>query len=285
MGVPFLLLECPGFTFAAARQFVSSLDEELPKKNPSAMGVIVDFLGTDDLSELKKALSDMLDSVDGEKTIPWNSNARDEQILGQAMHIAERMGELVGISVQWQGDKKLTGAKEEDGIKTQIMRLRRAESSKFFKSNLDAVLSQSKFGGVVLCDRSAVHAEARVLQVELSKVLQRPVLVGGDLEEKIVLKTIEEADHEVVVALLMTAEVLADSDAMLEAAAAVKADRLLVPVMVYGYGYGYHMAHPMINKLELDGFSTEEMTEARKALLDVIPNTIAVDWNPVRRLR
>ena len=285
MGVPFLLLECPGFTFAAARQFVSNLDEELPKKNPSAMGVIVDYLGTDDLSELKKALSGMLDSVEGERTIPWNSNARDEQILGQAMHIAERMGELVGITVQWQGDKKLTGAKEEDGIKTQIMRLRRAESSKFFKSNLDAVLLQSKFGGVVLCDRSAVHAEARVLQVELSKVLQRPVLVGGDLEEKIVLKTIEEADHEVVVALLMTAEVLANSDAMLEAAAAVKADRLLVPVMVYGYGYGYHMAHPMINKLELDGFSTEEMTEARKALLDVIPNTIAVDWNPVRRLR
>ena len=47
-----------------------------------------------------------------------------------------------------------------------------------------------------------------------------------------------------------------------------------------------HMAHPMISNLELDSYSPEEMAEVRKALLDVIPNTIAVDWNPVRaRLR
>ena len=51
--------------------------------------------------------------------------------------------------------------------------------------------------------------------------------------------------------------------------------------MMANMGYGYHMAHPMISKLELDGHSPEEMAETRKALLDVIPNTIAVDWNPV----
>ena len=85
MGVPFLLLECPGSTFALARAFVANLDEELPKKNPYAMGTLVDYLGTEDLTELKAALSGMLDSVEGEKTIPWNSNARDEQILGQVL--------------------------------------------------------------------------------------------------------------------------------------------------------------------------------------------------------
>ena len=85
MGVPFLLLECPGFTFAAAREFVANLDEELPKKNAHAMSTLVDYLGTPDLAELKVALAGMLDSVEGEKTIRWNSNARDEQILGQAI--------------------------------------------------------------------------------------------------------------------------------------------------------------------------------------------------------
>ena len=84
--MPFLLLECPGFAFATARHFVANLDEELPKSNPYAMGTLVDYLGTEDLTELKTALASMLDSVEGDKTIAWNSNARDEQILGQAKH-------------------------------------------------------------------------------------------------------------------------------------------------------------------------------------------------------
>ena len=41
MGVPFLLLECPGFTFAAAREFVANLDEELPKKKWSFVSEVV----------------------------------------------------------------------------------------------------------------------------------------------------------------------------------------------------------------------------------------------------
>ena len=42
---------------------------------------------------------------------------------------------------------------------------------------------------------------------------------------------------------------------------------LLVPVMVAGYGYGYHMAQPMISKLEHDGHSPEEMAEVLPARL------------------
>ena len=71
--------------------------------------------------------------------------------------------------------------------------------------------------------------------------MQKPVFIGGNLEEEIVIKAIKEG--EVIVALLMTAEVLADGHAMLEAAAAVKAGQLLVPVMMTNMGYGYHMAH------------------------------------------
>ena len=52
MNIPFLLLECPGFTFSAAREFVTNLDEELPKKNPAAMGTLVDYLGVEDITEV-----------------------------------------------------------------------------------------------------------------------------------------------------------------------------------------------------------------------------------------
>mmetsp|Transcript_72082 Transcript_72082/g.120041 ORF Transcript_72082/g.120041 Transcript_72082/m.120041 type:complete len:147 (+) Transcript_72082:2-442(+) len=67
---------------------------------------------------------------------------------------------------------------------------------------------------------------------------------------------------------------------MTEAAAAVKAGALLVPVMVVGHGYTYSMPGLVIPALELDSYSPEEMTEVRKLLLDTITNTIAVDWNP-----
>ena len=66
-----------------------------------------------------------------------------------------------------------------------------------------------------------------------------------DKFRKDALKAIKEGD--VVVALLMTSEVLADGHAMSEAVAAVKAGKLLVPVMVAGYGYNYDLARPMIS--------------------------------------
>ena len=89
--------------------------------------------------------------------------------FGQVMHISERMGELVGIAVKWQHDKvKLSGTEEKDGVEAQILQLKSSGGLRFGMSN---------YGGVVLCDRKAVYMEARVLQGELSKVLQKPVLI------------------------------------------------------------------------------------------------------------
>ena len=36
--------------------------------------------------------------------------------------------------------------------------------------------------------------------------------------------------------------------------------------MVAGYGYGYHMAQPMLSKLELDDRTPEQMAATRKVL-------------------
>ena len=116
------------------------------------------------------------------------------------MHIAERMGELVGITVKWQHDKMQLHGREKSGIESQILKLKSTPRGLYVKVE--------HYGGVILCDRSAAHKEARVLQGELSQVLQKPVLVGGNMEEEVVIKTLKEAD--VVVALLMTADVLAD---------------------------------------------------------------------------
>ena len=48
----------------------------------------------------------------------------------------------------------------------------------------------------------------------------------------------------------------------------IQAGQLLVPVMMANMGYGYHMAQPMIGKLELEGHSPEEMADR-----DAQPNT------------
>ena len=67
------------------------------------------------------------------------------------------------------------------------------------------------------------------------------------------------AEGRVVVALLLTAEVLNDQHAMAEAAAAVASGQLLVPVMLVGRGYDYSTASAKISALQLDGRSEEEM--------------------------
>ena len=122
LDVPVVLLQCPGFTLDAAREFVANLEQELdltdchnlctqppthpasylcpcpsplhpsidlqelPKENPSAVGTLEEYLGTRDLSELKDSLKAVLDSVSVEgRTLPWDANARDEQILAQAL--------------------------------------------------------------------------------------------------------------------------------------------------------------------------------------------------------
>ena len=140
----------------------------------------------------------------------------------QVMNISQRMGELVGITVQWKHDKvELRNTEKKDGIEAKIMELR---------SSSGGLGQVDQYGGVILCDRKTAHKEARVLQAELSKLLKRPVLVGGNLEEELAIKVIREGDATVV--LLMTSEVLADTNAMIEAAAAVELRKLLVPVRI-----------------------------------------------------
>jgi len=214
----------------------------------------------------------MLDSVEGPYTAPWNSSARDEQILGQVMRIAEQMGELAGVRVNWtnvHAGQRRSPYNKSGRMEQRIIELKASSGGRHVEH----------YGGVILCDQKVALTEARVLQTELSKELRKPVLIGGGLSETFVMKTIKESKDFVVV-LLLTDRVLSCGHAMTEAAAAVKAERLLVPVMLAGFGYGYHMAHPWLSELELDGHTPEEMAEARKALLDVIPNTIAVDWDP-----
>ena len=83
------------------------------------------------------------------------------------MLISEQMGELAGINVKWQHDKvKLDGGED---IKAHMTELEERWGE--LQTNV------KHYGGVVLCDRKAAHKEARVLQVELSKVPQRKAAI------------------------------------------------------------------------------------------------------------
>ena len=75
-----------GWDHGEARDFVQNLETALPEKNPYAMDTLVGYMGTSDLSELKEALTHMLDVTEG-KAIEWNASARDTQVLPQRMAI------------------------------------------------------------------------------------------------------------------------------------------------------------------------------------------------------
>lgn len=83
--------------------------------------------------------------------------------------------------------------------------------------------------------------------------------------------------------LLLSQGVLADQDAMAEVYHAIQHDRLVVPVYVHSRGYIYSEARKAILEFKaswMRRLPPQEADEVTTVLLDVITNTIAVDWRP-----
>ena len=161
---------------------------------------------------------------------------------------------------------------------------------------------------LIVCDWGAAAADARVLQSALAMALLKPVLVLGEFEDSdpkvmrllhgqddIAVGTTHCAtqtqpayfcclhlyrDAAICAVLLLTENVLADTVAMRAAAEAARFDHLLVPVLLSSRGYSYEKAVPALRELQLPGFAAAELDPMRNKLLEVLPNTIAVDWRP-----
>jgi len=261
--LPVVRLELHGhdFNVEEARAFIGNLEVELPQRNELAMLTISDYLGTNDLTELKAALVQMLDAP----AVQWNATACDEQMLAHARELCETMARLAGQPILWSDEIR---PELQDSWTMTVQ----AQANKVRGSMLKRA---GEYGAVILCNRENGAAHSRAMQSELSLVLEKPVLFGTD--GKSPTDVIKEKD--VVVVLMLTQGVLDDKEAMGTAAVAVEAGRLLVPVLVVGSGYAFHQAHSVAN-LEFDEIELRQMRTTREQLKDLMTNTIAIEWRP-----
>jgi len=254
--VPVLLLQMrgSGFEIDQARAFVQDLETELPSLNSNAMLTIQEYLGSDDLTELKAALLAMLDKA---PTVEWNASARDEQILAHAQELCEVMATLSGKTLKWEG--------RTDGPPRKLLRRRSKDLS-------------HGHGAVLICNREEATAHARVLQSQLSVVMNQKVLLSDKTESMDMAA--ELFQNDCVAVLLLTPKLFHDQDAMRYAIAAVQAGRQVVPVFIVGSGYGFEMAPTMLPDLIIENIEPDTMSKSRVKLLSAVSSTIAVDWRP-----
>ena len=87
--IPMMMIEVKdaGWTYAEARSFVDELESTLPLRNPNAMQTLEEYLGTQDLTELKEAIFDMLSTTEA-TAIQWNPSARDTHVLATAQVVS-----------------------------------------------------------------------------------------------------------------------------------------------------------------------------------------------------
>ena len=253
-----------GWDHGEARAFVNDLERTLPEKNPYAMGTLEGYLGTRDLSELKDALSHMLDVTDG-KVIDWNPSARDTQVLANAQDICNKMGELAGQHIKWSS--QLNHNNESSLMETSLAQVIQGKT----------IAKQNHFAAVV-CGHNSTGAESRVMQSQLGLRLKEAVYVG---DKGGALNALEKSGKfGTALVLLLTKEVLEDDDAMAVAYHAIKCGSTLVPINLAGQGYDYGSAHASILKIQAEWLPEEEREAVPKALLNVLPNSICVDWRP-----
>jgi len=239
-----------------ARRFVAQLEERLPEKNSLAKDTLESYMGTGDMSELKLALTHMLDVTRYNGVVMWNPSARDMQVIAGARDICDGMAKVAGMTLTWSDDAKRSGAGRS------LFTPRR-----HLPGSYAAVVSYSRSGGTV--------ANARVIQSELSARLEKPVYTGDKGEALAAL----EASPECFVVLLLTRGVLADQEAMAEVYQGITLGRHVVPIYVHGGGYDYAAAHDAIVKFQ-PSWATSDATQVDAQLEDVITNMIAIDWRP-----
>eukprot|EP00966_Prymnesium_polylepis_P311560 7199267-Prymnesium_polylepis.1 len=166
--LPVVRLELHGhdFNVEEARAFIGNLEVELPQRNELAMLTISDYLGTNDLTELKAALVQMLDAP----AVQWNATACDEQMLAHARELCETMARLAGQPILWSDEIR---PELQDSWTMTVQ----AQANKVRGSMLKRA---GEYGAVILCNRENGAAHSRAMQSELSLVLEKPVLFGTD---------------------------------------------------------------------------------------------------------
>jgi len=282
---PMLMVEIlsSGWELDEARDFVEKLEEALPTSNSNAMGTLESYMGTSELDELKAALTHMLD-VTCARAVLWNPSARDTQVIASARDICDRMAEAAGRPIHWS-DNRTAGQVPAEAAASPMAPSLSAPSTTECSQQRHGRLSSC--AAVVSYERGAMFADARVIQSELSIGLRRPVFAGerGEAIAEIDKGIGEDGEASTALVLLLSQGVLADQDAMAEVYHAIQLHRLVVPVYVHSRGYNYAEARNAILEFNASWMrqtcsSPETGKEISAALIDVITNTIAVDWRP-----
>jgi hypothetical protein len=166
-----VLISTKGFDLAAMRQYIDNLEQRMGCENPSGLVLLVEQVGQD-LSELKAAVSAVLDMIDRTSMRPlaWNSGADDEEVEAAAKDIIERMAHVTDRQLEWSG-----GFEEEHAEQT------RAREPSWSRGVFDWLLRRrdARPPLALIVSHSTSVADARVLQTGIAKVALRRVLVSA----------------------------------------------------------------------------------------------------------
>jgi len=104
--IPVLVVEVRGagseFDADDARGLAADLESELERLNPGAVSTLRTYLG-DDLQPVGRALQTVLSAADQAAPLAWHPHASAEAGAAAARDICERMAQLTGQTLDWQG--------------------------------------------------------------------------------------------------------------------------------------------------------------------------------------
>jgi len=286
-----------GFSIDEMRSFANDFENEIERLNPQAVPLLFKELGTTDLSEIKQALLKMLDGfANAKKTLVWNPNAGDEELIASLKDLIESMADETGRKVSWSDRDWGRGGSISRTMNAFISKTARHSARHSAGSQADQSRKRhkrkdpAKLGATPIAFIAAHHSttlgEARVLQTELAVQTRRTVITNTPDNDAIF-----EADRSQVVIFLLTAKVLEDPSLLYVVFRAAQEKKPIVPIYLAGHGYDFAAAEHFLANLEssltaesfevlIEALGTASVQECKSVLHSTIPNLIAVNWQP-----
>jgi len=266
-GIPVVVVQMAngGFTFDEAHRFMTNLEGELDRVNPSGANFLRERLG--DLAELKAVVLHTLDANEG-KPLVFDSHAGDHAMVATMKDVVERMAASTRRKIEWRGSsptlhfgtaslaqqiaRTIMRANSVESWRSSALRLSFSRESRAREQDVSNVQSAV----FVCCSREDAVQHARVLRAALSLRLRRACAVGGGAD------TADFVPESELFVVLLTRKLLDDPSAIHEIWLALQRKLPLVSIAIAGAGYDFAEANEVLSDLTTS-LSTDLAAEAK----------------------
>ncbi|KAL1503142.1 hypothetical protein AB1Y20_011204 [Prymnesium parvum] len=272
-----------GFDYEQAHAFSDDLVNALSKVNPEGLDFLQQRLGDPKLTELKLAISRILNISQRMEPLLFDSYAGDNVMLAVMKDVVERMADARGITVEWSEEPKSFAQKSVKDEKSKRKTFSVADPGSDEVINTEAAIYLS-------CARVDAVVNARAFRSELEMKLGRGCAVGGS---EAAASLISSCDMMVV---MLTKKLLSNPIALYEIWTAINLQKPIVPVLISGAGYDFNEASTAFENLstylddDCDG-NTEELQNlvnsqesvdtVGRRIQAVLTSIIALSWSPL----